>query len=207
MTGDPTPLDRLRAQVARIERGGGGRCLGTLPFGVPAIDGVLPGGGLATAALHEVIGTGMDIELAAGPALFAAGILARRPGPVLWVLERRDLFAPGLAAAGLHPARVIYAEAGPKAALPVMEEGLRHPGLAGVVAEVSVPVSLTQSRRFAPGGAGGRGRWRCCCGGGRTGPGRSPRRPDGGSGRSLRGRPCRSTRTRRAWAACGGGWN
>lgn len=148
MRADPNALEALRAQVARIERGGAARPSDTLPFGIPAIDEALPGGGLAKAALHEVIGTGMDIELAAAPALFAAGILARRSGPVLWVLERRDLFAPGLAAAGLHPARVIYAEAGSKAALPVMEEGLRHPGLAGVVAEVSVPVSLTQSRRL-----------------------------------------------------------
>src|SRR6185437_10967631 len=70
-------------------------------------------------------------------------------GPVLWVLERPDLFAPGLAAAGLHPDRVIYAEAGkPALVLHCMEEGLRHRGLAGVVGEVGGRLGLTASRRL-----------------------------------------------------------
>jgi protein ImuA len=145
-------LPQLRAAIARIERNsiGTGRDE-TLPFGIEAIDSALAGGGLATAALHEVVGTGIDVEFAAAPALFAAGLLARRPGPVLWVLQRRDLFAPALAAAGLHPDRVIYAEAGGGTgsdALLVMEEGLRHPGMAGVVAEISGRVTLSASRRL-----------------------------------------------------------
>lgn len=145
----PAILEQLRATVARIERAGPAAAeAGTLPFGHPGIDAALPGGGLPLAALHEFTGEGIDAEFAAAPALFAAGILARHPGPVLWVLERPDLFAPALAAAGLHPARVIYAEAGRHEALLAMEEGLRHPGLAGVVAEVSVRVSLTASRRL-----------------------------------------------------------
>lgn len=143
-----TALDHLRATIARIERGTPTPHAQTLPFGIPLIDAALPGGGLATAALHEIAGDGIDLEFAAAPALFAAGILARRPGPVLWVLQQQDLFAPALAAAGLHPARVIYAEAGRQTALLVMEEALRHPGLAGVVAEVSARVGLTASRRL-----------------------------------------------------------
>ena len=139
------PLDQLRATVARLEHGTADR---VLPFGLPDLDAVLPGGGLPRAALHEVVGSGRDVEFGAAPALFVAGILARHPGPVLWVLQQRDLFAPGLAAAGLHADRVIYAEAGRAALLLVMEEGLQQPGLAGVVAEVSVPVSLTASRRL-----------------------------------------------------------
>lgn len=145
------PLQRLRIAIARIERGGPAANGETLPFGIPAIDAVLPGGGLATAALHEVVGTGIDAEFAAAPALFAAGLLARRPGPVLWILQSQDLFAPALAAVGLHPDRVIYAEVGGgngAEALLVMEEGLRHPGLAGVVAEVSARVTLSASRRL-----------------------------------------------------------
>ncbi len=140
-------LDQLRATIARIERHSPSTASATLPFGIPEIDAALPGGGLATAALHEVTGSGIDIEFAAAPALFAAGILARRPGPVLWVLHRPDLFPPALAAAGLHPARVIYVQAGTEALL-VMEEALNHPGLAGVVAEITAPVSLTVSRRL-----------------------------------------------------------
>ena len=49
----------------------------------------------------------------------------------------RDLFAPALARAGLHPDRVICAETWRDAeVLPVMEEGVRCPGLAGVVGEI-----------------------------------------------------------------------
>src|SRR5947209_3346696 len=51
------------------------------------------------------------------------------------------------AAAGLFPERVIYAEAG-KAVLPVMEEALRQPGLAGVAGEVEGRFGLTASRRL-----------------------------------------------------------
>ncbi len=143
----PPSLDRLRASIARIERGATRAGLPPLPFGLPALDAALPGGGLAVDALHEVMGTGTDLQHAATAARFAAGILARRPGPVLWVLERADLFAPGLAGAGLHPDRVIYARAG-RDGLLVMEEGLRHHGLAGVVGELSGPLSLTASRRL-----------------------------------------------------------
>ena len=141
---------QLRTRLAAIERTTkSGTRSDILPFGIPAIDNMLPGGGLAVAALHEMIGTGIDIEFAAAPALFAAGLLARRPGPVLWVLQRQDLFAPALAAAGLHPSRVIYAKAtSSNEALLLAEQGLRHPSLAGVVSEISGPVTLTASRRL-----------------------------------------------------------
>ena len=49
-------------------------------------------------------------------------------------MRQADLFAPGLADAGLQANRIVFVEAG-KHVLPVMEEGLRHPGLAAVVAE------------------------------------------------------------------------
>ena len=115
----------------------------------PAIDAALPAGGLPLGALHEAAGAGPDTEHGAAAALFVAGILARQPGPVLWVVEHADLFAPGLAAVGLHPDRVIYAEAGkPDAVLQAMEEGLRQPGLAGVVGEIGGRLTLTASRRL-----------------------------------------------------------
>ena len=142
-------LDQLRDTIARLERGSTHPNAPTpLPFGLSSIDAALPGGGLPLAAVHEIAGTGADVEHGAAAALFAAGILARIPGPVLWVLERQDLFAPGLAAAGLDPDRVIYAEAGRRDALLVMEEGLRHRGLAGVAAELSGRVTLSASRRL-----------------------------------------------------------
>src|SRR5947209_647034 len=128
----PEQLAQLRGAIARLERGcGPASPPPPLPFGLAPIDAALPGGGLPLGALHEVAGGGADIEHGAAAARFAAGILARIAGPVLWVLERRDLFAPGLAGAGLHPDRVLYAEAGRRDVLLVMEEGLRHRGLAG----------------------------------------------------------------------------
>ena len=121
----------------------------TIPFGVEPIDAHLPDHGLAVGALHEIAGVGLDLEHGAAAALFAGGALARAKGPVLWVLERRDLFAPALAQVGLGPERVIYVEAGkPAGVLLAMEEGLRHQGLAGVVGEISGRMTLTASRRL-----------------------------------------------------------
>jgi protein ImuA len=58
------------------------------------------------------------------------------------------LFAPGLLRAGLHPDRVIYAEAEREGEiLPLIEEGLREKGLAAVVGEVT-RLGLTASRRL-----------------------------------------------------------
>ncbi|MDE2583664.1 MAG: damage-inducible protein [Rhodospirillales bacterium] len=150
-------LAALRAQVARLERpsaasssdAGPAPSAAALRFGVPPIDRHLPAGGLARGALHEVAGAGTELEHGAAAALLIAGLLARAPGPVLWVLERADLFAPGLAAVGLAPGRVIYAEAGRvEAVLASLEEGLRHPGLLAGVAEVSGRLSLAATRRL-----------------------------------------------------------
>jgi protein ImuA len=142
-------LAELRARIARLERGAIWRQRPVASFGVPAIDRHLPGGGLVRGALHEVAGAGPETEHGAAAALFIAGWLARMRGHVLWVLGRTDLFAPALAGVGLAPHRVVYAEAGnPDAVLFAMEEGLRHPGLAAVVGEISGKLSLTASRRL-----------------------------------------------------------
>ena len=108
---------------------------------------MLPTGGIQLGALHETASAGPDTEHAAAATLFIAGILARLDGPVLWVLRQADLFAPGLAAVGLSPDRVLFAEAG-KNVLPVMEEGLRHTSLVAVVAELTGRLSLVASRRL-----------------------------------------------------------
>lgn len=143
----PAILDELRQRIGRIA-GQGPATGGAIPFGVASIDRHLPSGGLALGALHEVIGGADDLTHGASAALFIAGVIARLKGPVLWCLRQRDLFAPGLAGAGLHPDRVIYAEAGnARTVLLVMEEGLRHRGLAGVVGELD-RAGLTPSRRL-----------------------------------------------------------
>ncbi|MGH7067581.1 MAG: ImuA family protein [Acetobacteraceae bacterium] len=141
-------LALLRARIQRLERPAERRPE-VLAFGVAGIDAHLPGGGLALGALHEIAGSAAD----GAATLFAAGLLARLEGPVLWCHGARDLFtplfAPGLAGAGLAPDRVIHLEAGPeKMALLAMEEGLGQPGLAGVVGEFS-HLPMLASRRLA----------------------------------------------------------
>jgi protein ImuA len=139
-------LSELRERIERLERGG--RKRPALPFGVSELDQHLPGGGLALGAVHEAFGAGSDLPHTAAAALFTAGVLARLRGPVLWCLARRDLFAPATAGVGLHPDRVIYAEAGDEATvLAVAEDALRYRGLAGVVVEVT-RFGLTSSRRL-----------------------------------------------------------
>ena len=143
----PIAIAELRERVARLE-GATARAREVLPFGVPAIDRVLPGGGLALGSLHEVAGGGNGAVDGAAAALFAAGIAARAHGKVLWCVTRQDLFAPAVSQAGLPPGRVIYVEAGDeKTVLACFEEGLRHRGLGAVVAEVA-RLSMTASRRL-----------------------------------------------------------
>src|SRR4051812_19597748 len=105
-------LAALRAEVRALESSGAARGGEVLPFGVESIDSSLAGGGLAAAALHEAAGDRPSLSDDAAATLFIAAIAARRPGPVLWALARRDLFAPGLALAGLAPERILYAECG-----------------------------------------------------------------------------------------------
>lgn len=140
-------IAELRERIERLESGVT-RDRAVLPFGIPAIDRRLPGGGLALSGLHEVAGGGNGAIDGAASALFAAGIAARTKGKVLWCMTRTDLFAPALAQVGLLPGRVIYVEAGDeKALLSCLEEGLSHGGLGAVVGELA-RLSMTASRRL-----------------------------------------------------------
>jgi protein ImuA len=141
-------LAALRAEVRAIESAGSAKRRECLPFGIDSIDRRLEGGGLPVAALHEVTGLRPGLNDDAAACLFAAGIVARREGQVLWALARRDLFAPGLVQAGLGPSRVIYAECRTdEDVLAVMEEGLRHGGLAAVIGEIG-RAAMASTRRL-----------------------------------------------------------
>lgn len=143
-------LENLRAEVRAIVAGGKDPAA-VLPFGVPDMDERIAGEGLADAALHEITAASSSYSDDAAATLFLAGIAARRGGrrgTVLWVVARRDLFAPGLAQAGLGPEHLLIAETGRDAdVLAVMEEGLRHGALAAVVGEVG-RAGLTETRRL-----------------------------------------------------------
>jgi protein ImuA len=147
-------------EVGTVTRGAG-RTVGARPplvLGAAAVDAAL-GGGLARAALHEVAAARPGDPAAA--VAFALGVAARAAGArgrVLWVVEGAAageagaLYGPGLDGFGL-PARrlVVLAVRRPIDALWAMEEGLKTPGLAAVVAELldGAAADLTASRRLS----------------------------------------------------------
>ena len=143
-------LPELHEHIRRIERPKAATH-GVLPFGVAAIDRVLPSGGLARGALHEILGASGDEEDGALAAAFVASILGRLiatgGGMVLWCLPRPDLYGPGLAAHGLDPGRLVLVQA-PRDAeiLWAMEEGLRARGIAAVVGEIGVLPAVASRR-------------------------------------------------------------
>jgi protein ImuA len=137
-------IERLRTRLAQLEAVG--RSGGVMALGLPGLDGALPGGGLPRGCLHELCGA-PDRAAAAG---FAAALLGRlaADGHALWIGPRDDLYAPGLAAQGLPPERLIVVRAGPRdARLWALEEALRSPGLTAVLAEID-RLTLTQIRRL-----------------------------------------------------------
>ena len=146
-------LAALREQVRHIESAGRVAGRPVLPFGLDSVDEQLAGGGLAVGALHEAAPASPALGDDAAATLFLAAAAARLSrlegkGTVLWALARRDLFAPGLAQAGLAPERLLYAECRrDEEVLAVMEEGLRHGGLAAVVGEVGA-LGLAAGRRL-----------------------------------------------------------
>jgi protein ImuA len=150
-------LAALRAEIGAIERSGfAGAERPCLALGVDEVDRRLAGGGLA-AGLHEAAAATASPGDEAAATLFLAALAAlfsRREGEtgqVLWALARRDLFAPGLAQAGLTPERVLYAECrSDDEVLAVMEEGLRHGALCAVIGEASrVPMPATRRLQLA----------------------------------------------------------
>lgn len=153
-TAPTPPIAALRAQVARLEGydpGGAGPA--PLRLGIPALDGALPGGGLARGALHEIAGTHVLDAAPLGFCLAWLAALGADDGPVLW-LQRHDggalpdLCGHGLAARGLDPGRLLFAR--PRHGRDLLwaaEESARSATLGAVVVE-SAELALTASRRL-----------------------------------------------------------
>ncbi|WP_367715444.1 inducible mutagenesis protein A [Nitratireductor sp. GISD-1A_MAKvit] len=133
-------IDALRSRIAPQERFASAP-RPTLPLGPEALDSALPGHGLRTGALHEILPAGHG-DFAAGIGFgicLLARLLRQRSGSVLWVapahLSSREgaLYPPGLAALGFDPNRLIRIEARkPIDVLWALEEGLSHAPLAAV---------------------------------------------------------------------------
>lgn len=139
----------LRAVLSQDKRQGEA---GVMPFGVEAMDHRLAEGGLALGGLHEIAAAAPTLNDDAAATLFTVGIAARaaaRKGRrVLWALTRFDLYAPGLEQAGLDPATLLFVETRDDSqVLAVMEDALRHGGLAAVVGEVK-RADLVATRRL-----------------------------------------------------------
>jgi len=164
-TGIPT---RLRERIRRLERAHSVQRAGhtAVPLGLPAIDALLPEGGLLTGALHEIeAGPSPSGRVAAhdGAALgFAAHLLGRfaeaafrrhRPGTLLWCRRPSGVFdappyAPALSA-WFDPARLLLVTARrDEDVFWAMEEGLRCPGVTAVLGETRA-ADPTAGRRLS----------------------------------------------------------
>jgi protein ImuA len=140
-------ISDLRERISALE-GDTARKVGCLPFGVPNIDAVLPGNGLAHGALHEFAGGGSGTVDGSAAALFAAGVAARTKGPIVWCLTRPDLFFPALAQVGLRASQVVFVESDKEEDVAAnMEEALSYGGLGAVVGEM-VRLPMVTSRRL-----------------------------------------------------------
>jgi protein ImuA len=146
-------LAALRAEIAALEAGGRADSA-FLPFGDPAVDTLLPGGGLPLGRWHEVTGAGLETETSAAPAAFAALMAAPLVAPkfgggeAVWVFRRDDLFAPGLTGLGFPADKLIQVCARDEAeALSVMEDALSTLGVTAVIGEAE-DVDLTAGRRL-----------------------------------------------------------
>ena len=150
----------LREQVRRLERAHSAARAGqaAVPLGVPAIDALLPDGGLLTGALHEIeAGPAPSGRVAShdGAALgFAAYLLGRfGSGTLLWCRRPSGAFdappyAPALAT-WFDPARLLLVTARRDEDLFwAMEEGLRCPGIAAVLGETRA-ADPTAGRRLS----------------------------------------------------------
>jgi len=117
--------------------------------GLGAVEAAFPNAVFPAGAIHEFLSAAP--EQAAASAGFISGILnalMQRGGACLWISMSRTLFPPALKAFGLEPDRIIFIDLKrEKDVLWAMEEALKCPGLAAVIAEVR-EVSFTESRRL-----------------------------------------------------------
>ncbi len=123
-----------------------------MSFGVDALDSRLSGRGLRAGALHEAVAKTCSLVDDAAATLFLAGIAAQQvrllAAPILWASTRMDLYAPGLAQAGVASSDVIYAHAPDDGALlAAIEDAVRDGTPSVVVGEVS-KLSMVATRRL-----------------------------------------------------------
>ena len=153
-------LESLRGEIARL--GPGGPALQASQFRVDRpVLAPLFAAGQVFGGLHEIVAAGTrDLFAAAGFALDFAAACARVRSRAGFVLIVEDFaawetglpYGPGLALAGLNPARVLLVRTHePKETLLAMETALRSRAVAGVLAESAIAprlYDLATSRRL-----------------------------------------------------------
>lgn len=143
-------LNALRQEIRRLEGFKGMTATGTpLRFGIPDIDNALPEKSFPLGVTHEFISD--SPEEAAATTGFLSGLLAlltKGTGTIAWICRQRSIYAPGLAAFGIDPKRILFVETRSECdALWAMEEALRCKGLVAAVGEAG-DAPLTSTRRL-----------------------------------------------------------
>ena len=140
-------LEELRQRLQVLQKTAGiDGDPGVLPFGLPAVDGVL-GGGLLRGALHEIAAASeAHLAAATGFALALASLRGKtheKPRALVWIAEDMALnesgapYGPGLDAFGLAPERLLtIAVAHRRDLMGAMEEALRCRAVGAVIGEV-----------------------------------------------------------------------
>jgi len=152
-------LKMLAERIARLEAGTAGRTESPppVPLRSAAIDGVLPGGGLARGAVHELMGPGHDGDQRGDGALmgFSSVVLSRlmeadeHARPALWCMNRRLqhvggllsglVYPPGLQAMGVPMERLLFAYTNnDRETLWAMEEALQSRAVSAALGELSL---------------------------------------------------------------------
>ncbi len=154
-------VQSLKGLIASSEGQQGAPRVGQImPLGLPEIDNVLPGGGLARGGLHEVLAEDYgDLPASFGfcSALAIRFMTARPTGPALWCSDRSvrfdfgALYGPGIAAFGLDTSRLVLVDTQKsRDLLWALEQAVRLKGLAAVIGHIGTMAAydLTASRRL-----------------------------------------------------------
>jgi protein ImuA len=146
-------VEELRRLLPRLEAGSAE--MRVLPLGPSALDGHLPGGGLAAGALHEIAPqSDVDTPAAFG---FIVALLVRMAegGAIFFVASPRGLsdygkpYGHGLNHLGLHPSRLTLVEAESESqALWAIEEAIKSHAPAAVAGALGKGLGLKASQRL-----------------------------------------------------------